>query len=90
MYSFTVQCSSKIFLQVDNETITKTSFEYFFRGTELVVAGKIKNSESKFNTTLNANSSDGSFQDSTFFDIPIFPPITLIQKTRHIGNFYFI
>lgn len=74
------------FLQVDTETVTKKTFDYFFRGTELVVAGKVKNTESKINTTLHANSFEGIFNDSTFMDIPIFSPVTQVEETRQIGN----
>jgi hypothetical protein len=76
-------------LQVDNITVTKKSFNLLFKGTELVVAGKLKDGASPdFNGTLNADSTEGNFQRPvvvTCFDIPIIPP-TNLPKTRRIGN----
>ncbi|XP_060853460.1 inter-alpha-trypsin inhibitor heavy chain H4-like [Rhopalosiphum padi] len=75
--------------QVDNITVTKKSFNLLFKGTELVVAGKLKDGASPdFNGTLNADSTEGNFQRPvvvTCFDIPIIPP-TDLPKTRRIGH----
>jgi len=69
--------------------VTKKSFNLLFKGTELVVAGKLKDGASPdFNGTLNADSTEGNFQRPvvvTCFDIPIIPP-TDLPKTRRIGN----
>ncbi|KAF0728717.1 inter-alpha-trypsin inhibitor heavy chain H4-like isoform X1, partial [Aphis craccivora] len=75
--------------QVDNITVTKKSFNLLFKGTELVVAGKLKNGISPdFNGTLNADSTEGNFNRPvvvTCFDIPIIFP-TSIQTQRRIGH----
>lgn len=67
-----------------------------FRGTELVVAGKLKNGSfdeintkrPEFNSSLVADSMDGNFEGSsivTCFDFPIIPPVPVPQK-RQIGD----
>lgn len=59
-----------------------------FRGTELVVAGKLIDPKSDFNSTLYANSTEGNFENSTFmtcFDISPISPIPNPEK-RPIGN----
>lgn len=79
-------------LQVDNITVTKKTFNLLFRGTELVVAGKLKDTKSEFNGALDADSTEGSFQRPvlvTCFDIPIVIP-TAVPETRKIGNWYFL
>ncbi|XP_022172077.1 inter-alpha-trypsin inhibitor heavy chain H4-like isoform X2 [Myzus persicae] len=64
--------------QVDNVTVTKKSFNLLFKGTELVVAGKLKDGKlPDFNGTLNADSTEGDFKGPviiTCFDFPIVPP----------------
>lgn len=75
-------------LQVDNITVTKKTFNLLFRGTELVVAGKLKDTKSEFNGALDADSTEGSFQRPvlvTCFDIPIVLP-TEVSETKKIGN----
>ncbi|CAH1724076.1 unnamed protein product [Aphis gossypii] len=75
--------------QVDNITVTKKSFNLLFKGTELVVAGKLKDGTSPdFNGTLNADSTEGNFNRPvvvTCFDIPIIPP-TSLPTQRRIGH----
>lgn len=70
-------------------TVTKKKFNLLFKGTELVVAGKLKNSKTPdFNTTLNADSTEGNFYGPilvTCYDIPIVSPSD-VQETRRIGN----
>jgi hypothetical protein len=60
-----------------------------FRGTELIVAGKLRNLEkSDFNSTLNADSTEGDFIEPTIvtcFDHPILPPVVATEK-KTIGN----
>lgn len=76
------------FLKVDNDTVTKKSFNLLFRGTELVVAGKLKDPKPDFNNTLDADSTEGNFIGPTIvtcFDYPIMPPVSNPQ-TRQIGN----
>lgn len=77
------------YLQVDNDTVTKQSFRLLFRGTELIVAGKLKDLEkSDFNSTLNADSIEGDFIEPTIvtcFDHPILPPVVATEK-KPIGN----
>jgi len=69
--------------------VTKKSFNLLFKGTELVVAGKLKDGKSPdFNGTLNADSIEGNFKGPviiTCFDFPIVPPEVVPQK-RRIGN----
>lgn len=63
-----------------------------FRGTELVVAGKLTDQKSDFNSTLIADSTEGNFETPIMvscFDIPIIPPDTVPQK-RRIGYYNFI
>lgn len=72
--------------QVDNITVTKKSFNLLFKGTELVVAGRLIDSKSEFNSTLDADSTEGNFQGPvivTCFDFPIVPSD---PQTRKIGN----
>ncbi|VVC40295.1 Hypothetical protein CINCED_3A001874 [Cinara cedri] len=74
--------------QVDNITVTKKSFNLLFRGTELVVAGKLINPKSDFNSTLYADSTEGIFQNSSFvtcFDITPIIPVSKEEK-RPIGH----
>ncbi|XP_022178934.1 inter-alpha-trypsin inhibitor heavy chain H3-like [Myzus persicae] len=75
--------------QVDNVTVTKKSFNLLFKGTELVVAGKLKDGKlPDFNGTLNADSTEGDFKGPviiTCFDFPIVPPDAVPQK-RRIGH----
>ncbi|KAL5240415.1 hypothetical protein ACI65C_007825 [Semiaphis heraclei] len=72
--------------QVDNITVTKKSFNLLFKGTELVVAGKLKHGNSiDFNGTLNADSTEGDFKGPviiTCYDIPIVPPEAVPHKRR--------
>lgn len=73
-------------VQVDNITVTKTSFNLVFKGTELVVAGRLIDPKSEFNSTLDADSTDGNFQGPTMvtcFDTPIVPSV---PQTKRIGN----
>jgi len=69
--------------------VTKKSFNLLFKGTELVVAGKLKDDKlPDFNSTLNADSTEGDFKGPviiTCFDYPIVPPDAVPQKKR-IGN----
>jgi len=69
--------------------VTKKSFNLLFKGTELVVAGKLKDGKPiDFNGTLNADSTEGDFKGPviiTCFDIPIVPPDVVPHK-RRIGN----
>lgn len=70
---------------MDNITVTKQSFNLLFKGTELIVAGKLKDTRSEFNSTLNADSTDGNFEGPvlvTCFDFPIVPPV---PQKRKIG-----
>jgi len=72
---------------VDNITVTKKAFNLLFKGTELVVAGKLKDPKSDFNSTLDADSTEGNFKGPaivTCFDFPIIPPVAVPQK-RQIG-----
>lgn len=68
-------------------TVTKKKFNLLFKGTELIVAGKLKDSKNlDFNTTLDAESTEGNFNGSTIvtcFDIPIVSPPDV--QTRRIG-----
>ncbi|XP_025205473.1 inter-alpha-trypsin inhibitor heavy chain H4-like isoform X2 [Melanaphis sacchari] len=76
--------------QVENITVTKKTFNLLFKGTELVVAGKLKDGASPdFNGTLNADSTEGNFERPvivTCFDIPIIPPNDTLPKSRRIGH----
>jgi hypothetical protein len=59
-----------------------------FKGTELIVAGKLKVPENNFNSTLNADSMEGNFEGPiivTCFDFPIIPPVSVPQQ-RRIGH----
>ncbi|CAI6345355.1 unnamed protein product [Macrosiphum euphorbiae] len=75
--------------QVDNVTVTKKTFNLLFKGTELVVAGKLKDGNlPDFNSTLNADSTEGDFKGPviiTCFGFPIVPPEVVPQK-RRIGH----
>ncbi|XP_050443341.1 inter-alpha-trypsin inhibitor heavy chain H3-like isoform X2 [Adelges cooleyi] len=73
--------------QVDNTTVTKKSFNLLFSGTELVVAGVLRNPKEEFNGTLNANSKDGDFIDSGSvfcLDLPRVPQE--VTTTRQVGH----
>ena len=74
-------------LQVDNVTVTKKSFNLLFKGTELIVAGKLKEGELlDFNGTLNADSTEGDFNvPISCFGFPI-APHDAFPQTRRIGN----
>lgn len=63
-----------------------------FRGTELVVAGKMIDPKSDFNSTLYADSTEGNFENSTFITCLDFPPISPIPNAekRPIGNLIFL
>lgn len=74
-------------LQVNNVTVTKKSFNLLFKGTELIVAGKLKEGTSPdFNGTLNAHSTEGDFNvPISCFGFPIIPH-NAFPQTRRIGN----
>jgi len=69
--------------------VTKKSFNLLFKGTELVVAGRLKDGKlPDFNGTLNADSTEGDFKGPTIItciDFTIVPPEVVPQK-RRIGN----
>ncbi|KAL4098181.1 hypothetical protein QTP88_022829 [Uroleucon formosanum] len=73
--------------QVNNVTVTKKSFNLLFKGTELIVAGKLKEGTSPdFNGTLNAHSTEGDFNvPISCFGFPIIPH-NAFPQTRRIGH----
>ncbi|XP_050533848.1 inter-alpha-trypsin inhibitor heavy chain H3-like [Daktulosphaira vitifoliae] len=59
--------------QVDNITVTKKSFNLLFSGTEIIVAGVLRNSSETLNGTLYADSINGEFIDSNVVICDLLP-----------------